>query len=651
MQFKYPAIFYFLVLLIIPIIIHLFQLQKFKKIPFSNVQFLKQITLETRKSSRIKKLVILATRLLCFLALLFTFSQPYTSNKTEEKINHTFIYLDNSMSINSNEFQENRLKLIAQKLIQNTSETKRYSLLTNDFLSSNISKQKLDKSLKEIDYSTKKTNLPAKVIQIESEIINDTKDLYEVILISDFQNINKNNNSLFTNVNTSFSLINIKNTSKNNISIDSLFISAKDLNENVISVVIKNQGDAKNNIPIALYESSKLINKRSFSIAANEIKILEFNINKVKKFNGILKISFNDIFLFDNKFYFTINQSKKTAVLVIGKSSNSFSRIFSENEINYTNSSLQNIQYSQILNQQLIILNQLKKIPSTLQNSLLLFVKNGGHLVIIPNKTIDMESYNSFFNSITSGAIVTSIKDSLKITKINVDHPIYNGVFSKRVSNFQYPSVTISYQHTLKGDNILSFENKKPFLQELENPYSKIYWFSSPLDVTTSNFTNSPLIVPTLYNIGLKSLELAKPYYVLHQENKIDVNKKIGKDQIVTISDSKSSFIPLQRLFSNKITLTTNEAPKSTGFYDLLLDKDTLETIAFNLSSQESALNFFEINSFEKENKNIKIYNSVGEFFNEINKKNKVQWLWKLFLTIAIVSLLLEILILKFFKT
>ena len=77
MHFKYPAIFYFLFILIVPILIHLFNLKKFKKIEFTNVQFLKKISIETRKSSQVKKLLILATRLLCFTALIFTFSQPY----------------------------------------------------------------------------------------------------------------------------------------------------------------------------------------------------------------------------------------------------------------------------------------------------------------------------------------------------------------------------------------------------------------------------------------------------------------------------------------------------------------------------------------------------------------------------------------------
>ncbi|MFN3968968.1 BatA domain-containing protein, partial [Flavobacterium sp.] len=43
MQFKHPEILYFLFLLVIPILVHLFQLRRFKKEYFTNVQFLKEL--------------------------------------------------------------------------------------------------------------------------------------------------------------------------------------------------------------------------------------------------------------------------------------------------------------------------------------------------------------------------------------------------------------------------------------------------------------------------------------------------------------------------------------------------------------------------------------------------------------------------------
>ena len=66
MQFKHPEILYALLLLVIPIIVHLFQLRRFQKVPFTNVAFLKEITLQTRKSSTIKKWMTLITRLFLF---------------------------------------------------------------------------------------------------------------------------------------------------------------------------------------------------------------------------------------------------------------------------------------------------------------------------------------------------------------------------------------------------------------------------------------------------------------------------------------------------------------------------------------------------------------------------------------------------------
>ena len=651
MQFKYPEIFYFLFVLIIPIIVHLFQLQKFKKIAFTNVQFLQKISLETRKSSRLKKLLILATRLLALIAILFTFSQPYFSENKSDVINHNYIYLDNSLSLNTNSKNGNELRLATQKIIQYASETDRYSLLTNDDLYSNISKKELDDLLKNINFSSKKNNLSEKVIAIESQKKQKTNSLNKNILISDFQNIEKNKNNEFTNVNTLFSLVKIKSDKKNNISIDSVFVNSTKTDEISITVLVRNQGEAKNNIPIALYNSSNLINKHSFSIEENQVKNIEFSISKSTKFSGIIKVTYNDIFTFDNTFYFTVNSPKKTNVLNIGKVSNSFTEIFTENDFSYRNITQQNINYNLIPNQQLIILNELENIPNVLQNSMLQFIKNGGHLLIIPNQKITIDSYNSFFDKIGRGKISSRNKDSLKITQINFNHPLFTSVFSKEVTNFQYPTAYYSYQNNLKGDKIISFENQSAFFQEIENPFSKVYWFASSLDNQSTNFSKSPLIVPTLFNIARQSLEISKPYYILQEENNIDIQNSIQKDEVLTITNGFDSFIPLQQSFANKIIFTTNENPKSAGFYKVIFQKDTIETLAFNVSSCESLLTFKDVKTLSKTNNNIVIYDSIESLFKEINKKNEVQWLWKLFLTIAIVSLLLEILILKFFRT
>ena len=75
MQFKHPEILYFLFLLVIPILVHLFQLRRFKKEYFTNVKLLKELQIQTRKSSKIKKWLLLATRLLLLAAWLCQLSR------------------------------------------------------------------------------------------------------------------------------------------------------------------------------------------------------------------------------------------------------------------------------------------------------------------------------------------------------------------------------------------------------------------------------------------------------------------------------------------------------------------------------------------------------------------------------------------------
>ena len=57
-----------------------------------------------------------------------------------------------------------------------------------------------------------------------------------------------------------------------------------------------------------------------------------------------------------------------------------------------------------------------------------------------------------------------------------------------------------------------------------------------------------------------------------------------------------------------------------------------------------------DLNKLKKISQKGIVTGSISDVFKKINKKNQVHWLSKLFLTLAIVSLLLEILILKFYK-
>lgn len=649
MQFKNPEILYFFWILIIPILVHLFQLQKFVKVPFTNVAFLKKIIQDSRQSSRIKKWLILSIRMLLFLAILFIFSQPYFSNKNATKLQHFWIYLDNSFSMQARGEKGILLPIAVNEIIESVPQQSTFTLLTNDNFHEEISYLEFKKTLLNIQNTTKIVDLNSVFLKINSISKNKIKTSNEIVLISDFQYYYNNK---FTNVTPSFTAIKLQESQKSNLSIDSIFIS-NNANQNLtISVVLKNQGASKDNVPIAIFNDEKLISKQLFSVGKDTLKTVTFSIQNQEKIKGKVEITFSDTFGFDNIFYFTVNSTKKSNVLAIGNETDFLSKIYTEDEFNLVQNTLQNVNYNILKKQQLIILYELENIPETLSNSLQVFSNNGGTVVIVPNSNSSIFSYNNFLQKLTSAKIDSKIINNLKITNINFNHPFFQNVFSKKVNNFQYPTVNQFFTFQSKNSSeIITFENNSPFLIQIKAANRSIYLFSSAINKKNSNLLNSPLIVPIFFNFGKFSFQHSQLYYYLEKENQIDVEIQLQKDEILEISNSNSTFIPSQQVFQNKVKITTKEQPSEAGFYNIQRKKEINEIIAFNMPKEESILQFLDISTLKDESNDINISSSISTAFEKMNKKNEVQWLWKWFLALAIVSLLLEILILKFYKS
>lgn len=648
MQFKHPEVLYFLALLIIPILVHLFQLQRYKKVLFTNVAFLQKINVENRKSSKIKKWLILLTRLCLLAAIILAFAQPYFGKNAIDVKQHSFIYLDNSLSTNTKGEKGNLLQIASQELIEAASKNNEYSLLTNDNYYTRISATELKNILLKTKNTAKKLTIREVLLKISTEKNHQKNSINQHTLISDFQNITPNT---FTNLNTNLSLVQQLPEQKNNLAVDSVYVDQNNTNNYNINVIIKNQGTSKENIPIALYNNKELVSKQTFNIDEDKIKTISFSIQKTNVFLGKIDVNFEDTFNFDNRFYFSINANQKTNVLAIGNNNDFLGRIYTDNEFNFINSTIKNTNYNTLEQQQLIILNELKEIPNSLLVSLTSFLKKGGQLMIIPGADININSYNLLLKNCATGKINSFTKDTLKITKIHFNHPLFKNVFDKKVSNFQYPNINSFYTSSFtNASNLISFENNEAFIKQVNLSNGKLFWVAGSLNKVNSNFTNSPLIVPVFYNIGQQSLQLAKLYYTVNELNTIEFQSTLGKDDIVTITNSNSSFIPLQQNNQNKVRITTQEQPLLSDFYNILDKKNTIQSIAFNYPKEESLLQYLDVKILGKQNKNIQTSTSVADTFKNINKKNEVQWLWKWFLILAIVSLLLEIFILKYFK-
>ena len=72
--------FYYLFLLAIPVIIHLFNFRKHRKIAFSSTHFLKELIEKTKATYQIRRWIILMMRLLAVSSIILAFALPHIKN-------------------------------------------------------------------------------------------------------------------------------------------------------------------------------------------------------------------------------------------------------------------------------------------------------------------------------------------------------------------------------------------------------------------------------------------------------------------------------------------------------------------------------------------------------------------------------------------
>jgi hypothetical protein len=638
MQFKHPEILWALALLVIPVIIHLFQLRRYKKTPFTNVAMLQKVVSESRKSNSLKKWLLLLTRLCLLAAIIVAFAQPFSSTETALKEKETVVYLDNSFSMQAKINGLSLMEKAVQDLIRNIGDETVFSLFTNENTYNGVTVKDIQNVLLSFPYSHKQLNLEEIKLKAATLFSKSNGSVKNLILISDFQQRIAANNPVTDSL-ISMYLVPIRPRETQNVAIDSIYLD-DELSEQPKLTALLSGGSEEQNLPISLFNNDTLIAKSAAKFNANGTAEVVFSIPGNTKINGKLSLTENGLG-YDNRFYFSINEREKIKILAISASENDYlERLYPENEFSFQKSQLNQLDYSALDEQNVVVLDNLQSIPNSLQKVLLTFKENGGTLIVVPSNESDITSYNSFLSSFSAIQMTEKVANSTKVTSISFDHPLYTNVFEKEVTNFQYPTVKEYFRIRSRMSKILALENNDAFLLGNDG----FYVFTASLETSNSNFKNSPLIVPTFYNMATSSLQLPEIYHTLGEITTIDISTNLGSDDILNVSREDYDFIPLQQTFPNRVRLTFDQNPALDGIYTINQQGRALQNISFNYPRAESKLNYLEVESLP----NARTQDSIGSLFEYLEAESNITAYWKWFVILALLLALTEVLIQKF---
>ena len=639
MQFKYPELLWALLLLLIPIIIHLFQLRRFQKTPFTNVRLLQTIVSQTRKSRSLKKWLLLFTRLLLFASIVLAFAQPFISAKLGDLSTETVVYLDDSFSMQAKTENGDLLQNAIQDLIKALPANENISLFTNDRTFEQVTLAAIQNELLSLKHTYKQLTMEEVVLRAQSLFKQSPGTKKQLLAISDFQDYMFNIEDSLDQVD--LHLVQLKSEETVNISIDSVFVSSTSPTQLELNAFLT-ASEQIENTPVSIWNADTLMAKTAARFSPQGNATVSFSLPANMLVDGLVEIADQGL-NYDNELYFNINEKERIQVMVIGAESDGFlERIYTEDEFVLESFQLNNLNYSDIEKQNLIILNRLKAVPVSLQNALNSFTETGGYLVVIPDPDSEISSYNRLMSGYFSSAFLESNAVEQQLTSISFDHPLYQNVFERSISNFQYPTVSSYYRIRSKAPVILSFQNGDPFLIGDQGKYI----FTASIDQENSNFRNSPLIVPTFYNIGAQSLALPSLYHPLSSSTNIDIPVALPSDNIARVTQGDYEFIPLQQSYPNKTTLNFEEHPSQDGIFDIVLGDSLISRVSFNYPRAESNLRYAkpEAGLFTSTS------DSIGELWEQIENSKRVNELWPWFVILALLFIVIEVLVQKLVK-
>ncbi|HIA35216.1 MAG TPA: hypothetical protein EYM84_10240 [Flavobacteriales bacterium] len=684
MSFLYPGFLFALFAIAIPIIIHLFNFRKYKTVRFTNVRFLKEIKQQTQAKSKLKYLLVLATRILAISFLVFAFAQPYFPEKTKKVVltdNLASIYLDNSFSMEATNSQGrlfDQAKNQAIEIAKSYKQTDRFQLLTNDFKGKHqrlVNQEEFIELVENIEISSRVKSISEVIGRQNDALSTESKEGKRSFLISDFQRSNTNFEEIDPDSAIAYTMVSLSSQSRNNLYIDSCWFETpiRPLNQaDKIMVRIRNISDEEyENIPLKLMinNQQKALGSCSVEPKSYTDASLSFTINEPGIIN--MEVSLSDYpITFDDQFFINYSIADHLMVLSIDDSTKSYTEALYQNDpyFEYESVNFQEVDYSTISEKHLIILNGLTEISTGLGGELMKFLSSGGSLIIFPNSDVDLDSYQHFLNDRLSIDYFKK-QDTVqtKIDKINLDHLVFADVFDKVPENINLPEVYMHYliqsDNPAEKNDLLLMQNGASFLSQYNVQNGKVYLFTSPLDEEASRFPLHALFVPIMYKIAINSQSTSNIFHTIGKNQTITAPQtayKLDNEisyHLVNNSNSKEDkefdLIPEARQVANKTELVLHDNLNKAGNYILTSGSYLLKGYAFNYNRKESdllcmsneeisdAIEEFGLNNFNLvSSDNLKTGYSAASI-------NEDQELWKLCIIFALAFLGIETYLLR----
>lgn len=562
MTFLNPAVLFGLIAASIPIIIHLLNLRKLKKIDFSTLQFLKELQKNKIRKIKIKQWLLLALRVLIILAIVTAFARPTLvgvsigGTTSAAKTTAVFILDDTfSMSVvDQNGSYFNQAKEAIKNILTQFEEGDEFGLVLVSHqpdeieMTSNLNKFRQEIDAMNISFASGKlNNAIIKAAQLIGEAQNFNKEIY---LLADFQKgrlANENEIiSLKEQLGEQVRLYSFNYSGKEvfNFGIDDLKLNTQIFEKEKpvkFEAVVKNYSErAKENLVVSLFINGERLAQQSINLNPGESKTanLESPAKSYGYSEAFAEIEEDDI-LEDNKRFNSFSIPEKIPVLILFDNNSdtklveaALKSVSEKDYFELTIKSVSQISGTQLNNYQVVIV--ISSEFTSASEKLKQFIGKGKGVIIFPSSDIRtrnfMNSINSLGISVSGNLVETDERQSVQLNEVDFEHPVFENIFiEEKKKQVESPDFYSYYKidPSGKGKSIITLEDESSFLSEFSINGGRVLLFSSSPVFNWSNFPIKSIFAPLI----------TKSVMYISSENNGDENYLAGETINVNVSE------------------------------------------------------------------------------------------------------------------
>ena len=355
---------------------------------------------------------------------------------------------------------------------------------------------------------------------------------------------------------------------------------------------------------------------------------------------------------FDNSYYFSILIDSSIKVLQLGEDSDEFSRIFDSDSLFYfSHSDLNQIDYSGLNFYDCIILNQLPKMSSGLISQLKNFVEDGGVLSVVPG--VSNSSYTDFFSELGISNYQIKVDDEMGVSPLSISGVFLKDAYKQIPSNLLLPKIKTYYRlkSNPQSDKIIYLKDGTEILTKTNIGSGSVFQSTVPFD-SNFNYTSSELFVIIQLKIAFSKRKTQSIASEINSTNPVYLPKSSG---LIHLRKGNSDIVTESYTHSLGSRFWLNDAISESGIYSVFDSEELpIAKLAFNYSRKESHQNYLDEVRIDEVFDNTQFTmnkNNMASLLKSTQDLQNGSQLWKVFILVCLIFLLIEILLLRFVKS